>query len=65
MTTCRGRHDLEIVFRDGPEIEETVVRWCSRCGAVTVDIDSDGRTSPGTIMSMRLPDTEAERQGRS
>lgn len=35
--------------------EEHVVRWCSECGAVVVDVDYDGRTAAGRIMKMKVP----------
>jgi hypothetical protein len=67
MTTCRGNHDLEAIFTyvmSGPG-EEIVVRWCRRCGAAVIDIDVDGRISPGAYMAMRLPKTEEALQGRT
>lgn len=65
MTTCRGQHDLEVIFTEKMAApgEEFVVRWCIRCGAVSVDIDVDGRTSPGAYIPMKLPETELVRQG--
>jgi hypothetical protein len=35
---------------------EEVVRWCSHCGAVVVDLDYDGRTKPGFIKSVQFPE---------
>lgn len=64
MTTCKGQHLLEVVYCHGPEMEETVVRWCTRCGAIVIDVDTDGRTQPGGYMAMRLPETEARKQGK-
>lgn len=63
MTTCRGDHDLRTILAMGPEMAETVIRWCDRCGAITGDIDADGRTAPGAVIPMRLPATEREKQG--
>ena len=63
MTTCKGKHDLIVVYAHGSEMEETVVRWCRLCGALTVDIDCDGRTQPGGVMAMRLPKLEQLKQG--
>jgi hypothetical protein len=34
---------------------EYVTRWCSNCGAIVVDLDFDGRVSPGAGMKMRFP----------
>jgi hypothetical protein len=63
MTTCGGQHHLLTIYRSGPSMEENVVRWCKRCGAVVVDVDVDGRTAPGSFMPMQLPETETKRQG--
>lgn len=67
MTTCRGQHLLEAIFVEAMAApgEEFVVRWCRRCGAITVDIDVDGRVSPGAFVAMRLPETEQEKQGKA
>jgi hypothetical protein len=66
MTTCQGQHQLIAIRTDeqGAGIAE-IIRWCQECGAITIDIDADGRTSPGAVMAMRLPRTEADRQGRA
>lgn len=64
MTTCRGQHDLIAVYSHGPEMEETVVRWCQLCGAITVDVDYDGRTQPGGVMPMKLTQLEQLKQGK-
>lgn len=34
---------------------DRVVRWCINCGAVVVDNDVNGKTSPGDWAAMRLP----------
>jgi hypothetical protein len=39
-----------------PMGEDEVVRWCTHCGAVVVDIDSDGRTQPGFIKPVQFPE---------
>lgn len=49
-------HDLipvyiESISRD----EQNVVRWCTKCGAVVVDVDYDGRTMPGKIRKIQVP----------
>lgn len=41
-----------------------VVRWCSRCGLVSVDQDVDGRTSLGKIMRMRSPEIAQLSRGK-
>lgn len=65
MTICQGQHTWEAVYRHGPEMEETVVRWCSVCGAIVIDIDVDGRTQPGGVMAAKLPWVQRMVQGRS
>lgn len=60
MTTCQGTHELDAIYRHGSEMEETVVRWCVRCGAIVVDVDVDGRTAPGQGTPMRLPALDLE-----
>lgn len=52
---CKDQHELLIICRDGPEMEQKVVRWCINCGAVVVDIDVDGRIAPGLFMRMKFP----------
>lgn len=32
-----------------------VVRWCRDCGAIVVDVDVDGRVSPGAVSPMVFP----------
>lgn len=54
-------HSLEDIFLHGPEMEETVVRWCPTCGAVVIDVDIDGRTNPGAIMKMKFPESARAR----
>lgn len=65
MTTCMGNHQLVVITSEpqGAGIEE-VIRWCEECGAITWDVDADGRTNPGAIMKMRLPKLEARKQGQ-
>lgn len=58
LNNCRaGKHNLKeiyIVFNDWGT--QDVVRWCSVCGSIVIDLDGDGRTSPGHIMKMTSPD---------
>jgi len=63
MTTCKGKHSLiEIGSKpQGPGLDE-ITRWCKKCGAVVIDVDVDGRISPGAVMSMLLPETETAKQ---
>lgn len=63
MTCTSKTHRLERVFSTAESSygESTVVRWCRVCGAIVVDTDVDGRTYPGAVMKMKLP--EVAKQG--
>lgn len=52
----QGRHRLVEVYRADNGFEDEVVRWCSNCGAIVVDVDYEGRVYAGQIMRMRLPE---------
>ena len=54
MKNCHKKHELIVIatIPEGFEIY-AVVRWCTNCGAIVVDTDHDGRTSPGDRMKMR------------
>lgn len=57
MGEClKGQHSLDTIL-SVPEWDGTarVVRWCVICGAVVVDVDIDGRVSPGHGTRMRFP----------
>jgi hypothetical protein len=45
MAACKGDHSLVIIYAYGPEMECEVVRWCAECGAITIDLDVDGRVA--------------------
>lgn len=53
----REEHDLVKIASKPYQVTDAVevVRWCRDCGAVVIDVDYDGRTSPGAIMPMRFP----------
>lgn len=57
ITDClKGKHDLIEVYRAQNIYDEShVVKWCRTCGAVVVDIEVDGKVSPGSIMKMIAP----------
>lgn len=56
MKCANGKHFLEGIYSTSCGMgEDYVVRWCSMCGAVVVDIDYDGRTDPGGVMEMKFP----------
>ena len=52
-----AKHNLIEIHRERSSdgMVDTVVRWCTSCGAVVVDGESDGRLSPGHFMPMRRP----------
>lgn len=53
---CRGKHSLiDILSVEQGYGESKTVRWCTRCGAIVVDQDFDGRTNPGRYMEMLKP----------
>lgn len=59
-TDCRiGRHALETILEcpTGNPDRYRVVRWCSVCGAIVVDLDAGGKTLPGKIEPLRKPET--------
>ncbi len=53
---CDGRnHNLIVIYSTCDAWnEERVVRWCTDCGAVVVDRESDGRLF-GKIVKMKFP----------
>lgn len=52
----KTNHNLIEIYRDGWEDEpNAVVRWCEDCGAIVVDGEMDGRTSPGAVRKMLFP----------
>lgn len=54
---CNGQHDLAAILRRsmGDPGHEEVVRWCRNCGAVSIDVDVDGRAHPGAHLAMQFP----------
>jgi len=57
MSCIPGQHKLREVYvaRGEHPGSHEVVRWCKQCGAVVVDVDFDGRTQPGAVMKMVIP----------
>lgn len=49
-----GKHPLIEMSRTSDGFTDKVVRWCPQCGAIVIDMDSDGRTYPGRYMKMQL-----------
>jgi hypothetical protein len=57
LTDCvAGKHLLVEIYRDSNYIDDRVVRWCSYCGSVVVDIEYDGRINPGGERKMEACD---------
>ena len=52
----KHKHDLIDIYSTGGDMDSTVVRWCTVCGAIVIDTDYDGRTNPGQVMPMRFPE---------
>lgn len=57
IVRCDGRnHNLTAIYHDSVGYDCVhVVRWCTRCGAVVIDLDTDGRVDPGAIAKMLFP----------
>jgi hypothetical protein len=54
MTKCE--HNLKEITRNDLGYNETeVVRWCNKCGAIVVDLESDGRIWAGHFKKMIFP----------
>ena len=50
-----SNHNLEVIYcEDLPFDNQYVVRWCSNCGAVVIDLDNNNRTYPGVFMRMKF-----------
>jgi len=53
---ANGKHKLKVVYASiGTWGEADVVRWCSDCGAVVVDVEVDNRINPGGVRKMEFP----------
>jgi valyl-tRNA synthetase len=54
---CRtGLHPFDRIM-DGPSVlaQTPIVNWCPICGTVSVDLEVDGRVSPGYFLKARRP----------
>ncbi len=49
------KHNLKEIYRYDERDHSEVVRWCEDCGAIVVDLEFDGRLSPGGATRMKLP----------
>jgi len=58
LKNCKaGKHSFEAIYTGSIDaISEEVVRWCTICGSVVVDLDYDSRVKPGGVMKMRSPE---------
>lgn len=58
IVTKRNHNLVDIMHkpsRAAPDADQ-VVRWCTDCGSIVVDIDADERTiRPGGITAMQFP----------
>ena len=58
----KGKHNFIVIYVDGYENDICeVVRWCSECGAITVDKEYDEQRNPGAVMKLKLPNITKER----
>ena len=58
MENCKeGEHKLEMITAlahwDG---SSQVVRWCSVCGGIVIDLQIDNTIRPGHYMKMKFPE---------
>ncbi len=53
----KGNHNLIEIHSDRHSWDESeqVVRWCKYCGCIRVDLDYDGRSQQGRIMTIKFP----------
>ena len=50
-----GKHPLKEISRTSDGFTDKVIRWCPDCGAIVIDMESDGRVYPGRYQKMNLP----------
>ncbi len=50
-----GKHPLTEISRTSDGFTDRVIRWCPTCGAIVIDMESDGRVYPGRYEKMHLP----------
>ena len=56
-----GDHKLKVIYESVEYYGATqVVRWCTVCGSIVIDIDADNRTMAGEIMPMKSPSITRE-----
>ena len=62
LELCRtGNHKLEVIYESSEYYGAAeVVRWCSVCGSIVIDVDMDNKTIPGRIMTMKSPNIMKE-----
>lgn len=52
----KGKHNfIDINTGYIGEDEYRVIRWCKDCGAITIDLDIDGRTYAGYFLKCSIP----------
>ena len=64
FSRCKnGLHPFKVITRTASAFDvEEVVRWCPECGAIVVDRDCDGRTSPGYYQKIAFPNLTVKHQ---
>lgn len=61
-----GDHRLKVIYESVEYYGVTqVVRWCTVCGSIVVDIDADNKTMSGGIMTMKSPNITRENKMKS
>lgn len=54
-TECKyGKHPLKEIARTSDGFADKVIRWCPVCGAIVIDMETDGRVYPGRYTKMQL-----------
>jgi len=52
----KGKCKLIEIYSTDHDMYQEIVRWCSHCGGVVVDVDYDNRTKPGGGRAMQFPE---------
>lgn len=52
----KGKCELIEIYSTDHDMYQEVVRWCTECGGVVVDIDYDNRNKPGGGRVMQFPE---------
>lgn len=57
MSCCiKGAHQMVEIYRKYNKDGDEVVRWCNKCGGITIDLEwLDGTIEQGKILRMLVP----------